>query len=44
MFENILKNQFPIFKKIQNLVFLDTAASALKPKKMIDAVEQLLLL
>ena len=36
-----LRNEFPIFdKKIygKNLVFLDTAASAQKPKCVIDAV------
>ena len=37
MFENI-KDHFPVFKKNPELVFLDTAASALKPKEMIDAV------
>ena len=37
MFENI-KNQFPVFKRKPELVFLDTAASALKPTPMIDAV------
>ena len=37
MFEEI-KNQFPIFKKNPNLVFLDSAASALKPNEMIEAV------
>jgi cysteine desulfurase/selenocysteine lyase len=37
MFENI-KNNFPVFQKKPELVFLDTAASALKPKEMIDAV------
>ena len=36
MFKNI-KNLFPVFEKKPNLVFLDTAASALKPKEMIDA-------
>ena len=36
---NNIKNDFPIFKKIPDLVFLDTAASSLKPKIMIDAVE-----
>ena len=36
MFKNI-KNLFPVFEKNPNLVFLDTAASALKPKEMIDA-------
>ena len=37
MFENI-KNNFPIFKEEPSLIFLDTAASALKPKEMIEAV------
>lgn len=37
MFEDI-RNQFPALKKNPNLVFLDSAASALKPKEMIDAV------
>ena len=39
MLENI-KDQFPIFTDNPNLVFLDTAASSLKPKKMIDTVSQ----
>ena len=37
MFEEI-KNNFPVFKSKPELVFLDTAASALKPTPMIDAV------
>ena len=37
MFENI-KNHFPVFKQKPELVFLDTAASSLKPKEMIDSV------
>jgi len=37
MFKNI-KNRFPVYEKNQNLIFLDTAASALKPKEMIQAV------
>lgn len=37
MLENI-KNSFPVFKDNPNLVFLDSAASALKPKNMIDEV------
>ena len=37
MIKNI-KDQFPVFKKNPNLVFLDTAASALKPKAMIESV------
>lgn len=37
MFKNI-KELFPVFKDKPNLVFLDTAASALKPQKMIEEV------
>ena len=37
MFENI-KDHFPVFKKNKDLIFLDTAASALKPIEMIDRV------
>ena len=37
MFENI-KSKFPVFIKKPNLVFLDTAASALKVDDMIKAV------
>ena len=37
MFENI-KNHFPVFEKKPELVFLDTAASSLKPKVMIDTI------
>jgi len=37
MFQNI-KNNFPVYEKNPKLVFLDTAASALKPKEMINAV------
>ena len=37
MFEAI-KKQFPTFKKNPDLVFLDTAASALKPQVMVDAI------
>ena len=32
-----IKSKFPVFKKNPNLVFLDTAASALKVDEMIDA-------
>jgi len=39
MFQN-LKNKFPVFKKNPDLVFLDTAASALKPLKMIEAINE----
>ena len=35
--ENI-KNRFPVFKNNSNLVFFDTAASALKVDSMIEAV------
>ena len=35
-----LKNRFPVFKKNPNLVFFDTAASALKVDSMIDAVTE----
>ena len=37
MFENI-RNQFPTYKKNPNLVFLDSAASALKPLQMIEVI------
>lgn len=37
MFDNI-KNSFPTFAKKPDLVFLDTAASALKPNTMIEAI------
>jgi len=37
MFDNI-KSKFPVFSKKPNLVFLDTAASALKVDDMINAV------
>ena len=37
MFENI-RSHFPVFKRKPELVFLDTAASSLKPKEMIDSV------
>ena len=35
-----LKNRFPVFKKNPNLVFFDTAASALKVDTMIHAVTE----
>ena len=38
MFENI-KDKFPIYKKSPELVFLDTAASALKPIDMINTIK-----
>ena len=37
MFENI-KKSFPFFEKYPNLIFLDTAASALKPKAVIERI------
>ena len=39
MMEN-LKKRFPVFKKNPNLVFFDTAASALKVDSMINAVTE----
>ena len=39
MTEN-LKKRFPVFKKNHNLVFFDTAASALKVDSMINAVNE----
>lgn len=35
----IIKKDFPIFKKQPNLVYLDSAATALKPQAMITAVQ-----
>ena len=35
-----VKNRFPVFKKNPNLVFFDTAASALKVDSMIDAISE----
>ena len=35
---NNIKNRFPVFKKNPNLVFFDTAASALKVDSMINAI------
>ena len=37
MIKNI-KERFPVFKKNPNLVFFDTAASALKVDTMVDAI------
>ena len=39
MIEN-LKKRFPVFEKNKNLVFFDTAASALKVDSMIKAVNE----
>ena len=39
MFENI-KKRFPVFRKNPNLVFLDTAASALKVDSMINSITE----
>ena len=33
-----IKNQFPVYSKNPNLVFLDTAASALKPESVIKTI------
>ena len=35
---NNIKNQFPVFDKKPKMVFLDTAASALKPISVIKAM------
>ena len=37
---NNLKERFPVFKKNPNLIFFDTAASALKVDSMINAVNE----
>ena len=37
MLKNI-KNSFPVYKQNSNLIFLDTAASSLKPIQMIESV------
>ncbi len=37
MFENV-RNNFPVFEKNPELIFLDTAASALKPKSVIERI------
>jgi len=37
---NNLKERFPVFKKKTNLVFFDTAASALKVDSMINAINE----
>ena len=37
---NNIKKRFPVFKKNPNLVFLDTAASALKVDNMIDSINE----
>ena len=37
MFADI-RNKFPSYEKNPDLIFLDTAASALKPYDMIDAI------
>ena len=33
-----MKSEFPIYKFNKDLIYLDTAASSLKPRKVIDAV------
>ena len=37
---NDLKKRFPVFSKNPNLVFFDTAASALKVDSMINAITE----
>jgi cysteine desulfurase / selenocysteine lyase len=34
------KNNFPIFNKLKNLVYLDSAATSQKPKEVIDSVKE----
>ena len=36
-----IKKRFPVFEKNPNLVFFDTAASALKVDTMINAINEL---
>ena len=38
LYNQNIKKQFPIFEKNPNLVFLDTAASALKPSSVIEKI------
>ena len=33
-----IKDEFPIYEFNKDLIYLDTAASSLKPRKVIDAV------
>ena len=35
-----LKNDFPIFKKNKNLVYLDNAATTQKPKQVIEKIKE----
>ena len=35
-----IRNDFPVFEKNKNLTYLDSAATALKPKQVIDSVVQ----
>ncbi|MHA1550277.1 MAG: aminotransferase class V-fold PLP-dependent enzyme, partial [Alphaproteobacteria bacterium] len=35
-----MKENFPIYKRYPNLVYLDTAATALKPQRMIEAISK----
>ncbi|OGK56493.1 hypothetical protein A3H83_04050 [Candidatus Roizmanbacteria bacterium RIFCSPLOWO2_02_FULL_39_8] len=35
-----IKNNFPIFKKHQDLVYLDSASSSLKPQSVINAINE----
>lgn len=36
----MIKSQFPIFQKIPNLIYLDSVASTLKPRSVVDAVSE----
>lgn len=40
MLHNALKKDFPIFAKMKNLVYLDTAASSQTPKPVLDAMNE----
>jgi len=37
---NLIKKQFPIFQSQPDLVYLDSTATSLKPKKMIDKLKE----
>lgn len=37
---NLIKKQFPIFQSQHDLVYLDSTATSLKPKKMIDKLRE----
>src|SRR3989338_2645292 len=37
---NLIKKQFPIFQSQPDLVYLDSTATSLKPKRMIDKLKE----